>query len=696
MTESELNRIVSSHREWLSSYGQQGSRADLAGKSLRGCDLSDADLRRANLSGADLSEAKLLFANLRDADLREANLRGSDLTGAHLVHSDLTGTILVDTILKDADLRAATGLQEHSLRGADLSNAELPDAVGRFDGLDEAARIVGHARVVFVSMVVVCAYSWLTIATTTDPGLILDARRTVLPLFRAEIPIALFFKIAPVLLVALYGCLHLYLQNLWTAVADLPGVFPDGKAIDRKSSGWLVEAFARAHVPVIRGHRSPYGVLRVFASIALGWLLVPFTILLFWTRYLPRHDWPWTLWLIILLAVAVGFGGDSYRLARRTLRGYERSSSLRRQKEYSARFARTGQSIERVLVVVVPIIIFVIPCLWISFQAIQGDLAEKEYNPRLVDRFKTLVRPCMVADLRDQAISERDPAWNASWNAWMASGQVGDPPLIVGARLKGCNLRYALMDNVFLAGADLPEADLVGASLIHADLRAANLRSVDLSDAQLRDANFQCAKVWGARLRRVNLHRADLQQAILWESRLEFADLHKTHFEGATLWDANMRGANAHGAYFNRAVLAGTAARGARFRWATFQNADLTNAYWEESDLWHADLTGADLTRAKLRKAILRSTKLSRANFHEADLRDADFDEADMENANLWGTQLHGANLRTAKNLTQDQVDEACCDDTTALPPHLDGTVCRENGAISEASVPGAAGHKDP
>ncbi len=39
--------------------------------------------------------------------------------------------------------------------------------------------------------------------------------------------------------------------------------------------------------------------------------------------------------------------------------------------------------------------------------------------------------------------------------------------------------------------------------------------------------------------------------------------------------------------------------------------------------------------------------------------------------ADLFAADLQGANLTKAKNLTREQLDEACGDDETKLPDHL-------------------------
>ncbi|WP_105607617.1 pentapeptide repeat-containing protein [Cronobacter sakazakii] len=146
MNSAELSKILDEHKVWVTSFGENGSKAnlsdaDLYGANLRGANLSDADLRGANLYGSDLyganlSDADLYGANLYGsdlygADLRGANLYGSDLYGANLSDADLYGANLRGANLRDADLRGANlsdaDLYGANLRGANLRDADLPD-----------------------------------------------------------------------------------------------------------------------------------------------------------------------------------------------------------------------------------------------------------------------------------------------------------------------------------------------------------------------------------------------------------------------------------------------------------------------------------------------------------------------------------------------------------------------------------------
>ena len=84
MEQAKLPTILDEHEKWLTSCGQEGSKANLRGANLR-----YADLRGANLRGANLYDADLYGANLYDADLYGADLRGADLRYADLRGADL-------------------------------------------------------------------------------------------------------------------------------------------------------------------------------------------------------------------------------------------------------------------------------------------------------------------------------------------------------------------------------------------------------------------------------------------------------------------------------------------------------------------------------------------------------------------------------------------------------------------------------
>ncbi len=83
--------------------------------------------------------------------------------------------------------------------------------------------------------------------------------------------------------------------------------------------------------------------------------------------------------------------------------------------------------------------------------------------------------------------------------------------ILVGADLRGLNLRNANFDNATLQGANLKRANLQGASLqgtnlSNANLQSANLKNANLHAAYLHRANLAWANLKGASLSRSNLH----------------------------------------------------------------------------------------------------------------------------------------------------------------------------------------------
>ena len=114
--------------------------------------------------------------------------------------------------------------------------------------------------------------------------------------------------------------------------------------------------------------------------------------------------------------------------------------------------------------------------------------------------------------------------------------------------------------------------------------------------------------------------------------------------------------------------------------------ADFRMAMLEGADFRMAMLAGADFTKAKLHKAQMEGANLTRANFSEAQLQGANLDnamlhlailhkailqDASLQNAMLYQANLQGADLSNAKGLTQYQINMACMDQHTKLPPGL-------------------------
>src|SRR5947209_4151298 len=265
VSEEQWGEILREHARWTASRGAHGRRANLRWANLRGRVLTGLDLRGADLSGADLAGAdlerarlealklsssgrarptyeptNLRGANLQGARLERADLRGANLRGANLQEADLEAARLWDTDLREADLRGAHGFFPAQLGGADTSHASLPEALLPLEGRTNVLAASQTADKLFLSMLLGCAYGALTIASTTDAGLLGNSTSTRLPIVGTEISVVPFYWVGPLLLVGLYIYFHVYLQDVWEALASLPAVFPDGTPLHRKLHPWLL------------------------------------------------------------------------------------------------------------------------------------------------------------------------------------------------------------------------------------------------------------------------------------------------------------------------------------------------------------------------------------------------------------------------------------------------------------------------
>lgn len=169
----------------------------------------------------------------------------------------------------------------------------------------------------------------------------------------------------------------------------------------------------------------------------------------------------------------------------------------------------------------------------------------------------------------------------------------------------------------------------------------------------------------------------DFQGANLAEADFSMTDLSRNNLSGTNLQKTRLI----------RAWLTGSTADKADFSRAEgyrsgFQNVSAKQANFEAAELQRANFSGAILTGANFEKA-----ELGRVNFDKAELTDVDFTLANLSRADLgqssskkgprfdrafmFLTRIEGLDLSNAIELQQSQVDLACGDSGTKLPPGL-------------------------
>ena len=141
----------------------------------------------------------------------------------------------------------------------------------------------------------------------------------------------------------------------------------------------------------------------------------------------------------------------------------------------------------------------------------RSDRGEVTGRLTWVPRLMALVGYSPFLDLTGAEVSQKKSNWNNNEK---------DIDSVVGAQLKGANLRYAVAPEAFFNGAYMEGADLSGADLHDADFRDAKLFGATLNAADLSSANL-----YQANLKAADLRAADLSSANVGMTHLGYSDL---------------------------------------------------------------------------------------------------------------------------------------------------------------------------
>ncbi|MFQ5763384.1 MAG: pentapeptide repeat-containing protein [Rhodospirillales bacterium] len=539
-------------------------KAQLEKANLENSDLRDTDFNGASLAGANLKNAFLLGSSMIGVDFNSADVEEADLRTANLEKANLHKILGIKSAqLNDVNLKDCTGLLGEEFAGTDVTGVTLPDDIAEFKGLDHVTELSKHARNIFLAMIGACVFSWLTIATTTDVGLLTNTAATPLPIIQTRVPIAGFYWVAPVILLGLYLYRHFYLQGLWEGLASLPAIFPDGRSLDQRAYPWLLTSLVREFVLLLSKERRPFTSLKAGISITAAWGLVPFTLILFWSRYLTLQSWFGTSSHIFILVVAGCFGAVSFQTALKTLRGTLELPEVGPTTDIWEHWKRKLLSLPDFrpdILTASSLVFFLMLTMPVSLGTIGVFLGESP-NPWQVwiqaGKGKIVYYP--YAELTEANVSTRPSDW------WKANpDQEEKLKGIKGADLKRRVLRFASAQRSFLAKADLRGADLRWSNFVDADFRGADLHEANFTGAQLSSASLPKLELFATDFRGAEFIAAELQEADFGGTKMLI---------GANLSSANLSRAN--------------------LRYVDFSKVNFNN-----TKLNGADLTGADLSRS--------------------------------------------------------------------------------------------------
>ncbi len=606
--------VLLQHRVWAESDGKGGARADLTNNYLPGVDLSGVNLRGAFLRKTDLAGADLSFTDLRGACLVQANLQKVNLIEARLR----------DAALQGANLDGVTELLPTQLGGANLFGAVLPKHLPEllFHRMKAMTYAAQFTRRLFVALLAAGLLIGILVAGTTDLQIVRNSPVLPIPYVGAALPAEGFFMLIPILLLFFYLFVHITLLRLWEQMTDLPSVFPDGQALDRKAA-WPLMSLVRTNFRWLNADRLPPSALQRAVLTAAAYWVAPAALLLLWARYLTRLDLHASTYHAVLVGAAVVLAlwlPDT----RASVFRNEAAAKARTKRKAAARLAM-GAAIGAVLFLVSLGIVTGAPHDSESGQA--GGI-----GTQWAARALWLVGYDPYVDVTEMNLSAKPAGWG---------GKEAEVAAVNGVRLDGRRLRYADAFRAFLVNGRLRGAELQHATLVAADLRG----------AVLRGANLRFAKLDRARLERADMQEAELHQAQLVYAEASGVNLAYAVLEEAVLVDARLGNATLFAANLRAATLTGSTLDHADLREANLADAKLTRASLREAQLLEARLGRAELREAQLHRAVL-----TEADLRGADLRGANLQEARLARATLEAAQLHGADLRGVAGLTADQL----------------------------------------
>ena len=459
-----------------------------------------------------------------------------------------------------ADLREVVDLGGGRLAGANLTGVKLPPRQD-FRELEHVNQTVAIARPLYLALLITCIYTILTVFSTDDRSLITNSPLQIIPETAIGVPVLSFYITVPILIFSFYIYVHLYLYRLWQIVGDLPSIFEDGTPLDRAISPWLPTALVRFYQSHGVEEPSYIGLSQKWVTIFLIWWAAPLTLVLFWARFLVRHDWAGTSLHIFIVSVAFWSAVLLHEIATQAIKG----------------FPIPKRTLRFVIVNASRIFLFGVVFFLLSLGIIEGDA-----------RKASLTNP----------------------KTWLprAIHAVGFSPVPVLSRIE-----FEINEKNF-SNADLKGAVFVGSNLQSAQFDGSDLRRVDFTETNLRNSSFKYADLRHATLWKADVAGANLSNSVLRRANLSSANLQAAVFRRADLGRANLHGANLANSDFSNANLrrsdiSDSDLSGSIFRGANLRDSDLALANLEGADFFGENLQGADLLGAKFDNVNLLKAK---------------------------------------------------------------------------------------
>lgn len=559
------------------------------------------------------------FPNLDDIDFESINLSGVDLRNCSLKNTDLSRTI---------------NLHQKSIGGSNLDEAKLPEKF-EFTGLNTVKELSIGSSTIFITIIFLCFYCFLTILATNDLYLLTNSSKSTLPIINVSIDIIGFYWAAPLMLLACYIYFHLNLRKLWYEFSQLPTYFPDGKSIDQKSYSWLVNDLVIKYMPLLQTKKAAFLNLQNKMVVVLTWGVVPATIFTIWLKYLVNHDLVLSFIHSVVLSICIAIGIMFFQNATRILRC--NSDENKKMCNFICFFS-------------IFLIMFFSPA-YINANSING----KGY--KFDDSTEIVKKPDKWIEMKDKIdqLNPNDSKFDEQIWSILESIKITD--------FQKRNLKNLKAQRAFLVNADFTNANLENVDLQYADIQNATLTLANLMFSHLEGAKLQNARFYAANLQHAHLDNASLQWTSFFSENLQNPtyEIQNVIYPAGPSIDTHLESVYMQHANLQHAFLKLAKLQDAKLNYSNLQHANLYNANLE--DAW---FTSVDFQYAILDEAVLKNTHLDNANLQHASLNNTDF-----EKASLYQTNLQNTNLSGAIGLTYDQLKFAIINKNTKLPEYL-------------------------
>jgi uncharacterized protein YjbI with pentapeptide repeats len=493
------------------------------------------------------------------------------------------------------------------------------------DNIKQLSEISQNSRTTFFMLILACAYSYLTIAATTDAALLSNSSATPLPIIPVNVSIKWFYYFAPIILSALFVYFHLYLDRFWRCLVLLPLRHPDGRGLDNYVYPWLISsAFIRGEIPPLSKYRISIRV-EAFLSLLFGWWIIPVVLLFCWARYLVAHDWVGTLLHLMLFMATSGFALSVYYSAKNALRWMvdrkeQHGESVKLVPEKAIRHTRKQlTSILGWSLLLGGIMLF------LSAGAIEGVPADQtgddivysfyRYGNNVLATFG--IEPYIKVE-KHRFVTKLEK-WEELLNDKEAMRSYLDRHS--GLVLSNRDLRRMNGQNAFLPASRISGGTFDFARLQHIVLTGSELENVRLRGTKLTGADLQYAKIKNTQFEDVIADVINLKHAQFFSSSVS-GDFSVASFENVTGDNITFKGRGLYGAQFIKTILP----------YSSFENVDLSGARIEGAELMYNTFNNTVFHKVDIKDADLSYSSFERCEFTSTSIDDVYFDEATFNN----------------------------------------------------------------